>query len=226
MKTILLLHGAIGSKGQLISLEKSLQPFFQVHTLNFPGHGGEPLPNSYSMPIFAESVKKYIDQHKLYEPIIFGYSMGGYVALYGAKRHSFRAEKIITLATKFEWNETIAAKESKMLNPEVIEEKLPRFALTLQERHAPENWKEVLHKTSGLLSQLGSMAYLQDVSDLQTPTLIILGDRDKMVSLEETVAIYKKLPVASLTVLPNTAHPIEEVDTDMLAFHIKRFALV
>ena len=44
----------------------------------------------------------------------------------------------------------------------------------------------------------------------------MLGDRDKMVSLDETVAVYKSLPNAEMCVLPNTPHPLEQADTGLL----------
>lgn len=53
----------------------------------------------------------------------------------------------------------------------------------------------------------------------------MLGDRDKMVTLHETVDIYKNLSQAQLAILPNTGHPIETVNTDRLANEIKSFLL-
>ncbi len=52
--------------------------------------------------------------------------MGGYVALYLAKHHLQLVHKIFTLATKFHWDETVAANENKRLQPEGIEEKVPQ----------------------------------------------------------------------------------------------------
>jgi pimeloyl-ACP methyl ester carboxylesterase len=81
--------------------------------------------------------------------------MGGYVAIYLARYYPESVNKIITLATKFIWNETIAAKEIKMLNADKIEEELPDFAVALHKRHAPDNWKTVLEKTAAMLIEMG-----------------------------------------------------------------------
>jgi pimeloyl-ACP methyl ester carboxylesterase len=112
-----------------------------------------------------------------------------------------------------------------MLQPEVIEQKVPRFAETLQRRHAPGDWKQVMERTSVMLGALGENNALQidAYTTVSTPTLIMLGDRDKMVSLEETLAVYKQLPQAQLAVLPGTPHPIEQVSAEMLASMITRF---
>jgi hypothetical protein len=112
-----------------------------------------------------------------------------------------------------------------MLQPDVIEQKLPAFAKTLEECHAPESWKQVLEKTKDMLLGLGqqNVLTLSDYTNIQTPVQVLIGDRDKMVSLEETIAVYKQLTNGQLGVLPATPHPIEQVDMELLTFYIKRF---
>ena len=226
MQHIVLLHGAIGAMDQLSALEKKLAEFFTVHTLNFSGHGGSPdIAKQFSIPLFASDVLAFLDKNQIKSVNIFGYSMGGYVAMHLAKHHPARIKKIITLATKFAWDEEIAAKEVNMLNAEKIEEKLPDFATALQKRHAPNDWKLVLQKTTTMLLEMGNENPLKptDYTAIFNPVLLMLGDRDKMVTFEETLNIYKSLPNAALAVLPNTPHPIEAVDTDRLAYEIVSF---
>ena len=62
-----------------------------------------------------------------------------------------------------------------------------------------------------------------DYPAIQHPVLLMLGDRDKMVPLDETVEVYKSLPKAQLAILPNTAHPIEMVNQARLAYEIRFF---
>ena len=226
MQQIILLHGAIGSMDQFADLENNLADIFFVHCLNFSGHGGSPFINqAFSIPLFAKEVISFLDKKEIESIAVFGYSMGGYVAMYLAKHHPQRIHKIITLATKFNWDEAIAAKEIKMLNAQKIEEKLPDFASTLQNRHAPNNWKTVLQKTVDMLVEMGSNNPLKtdDFKNIQQPVLLMLGDRDKMVTLNETLEVYNNLPQAQLAVLPNTQHPIEMVNTARLVNEIKSF---
>ena len=223
MQQILLLHGTIGAMDQLSALENELAPSCTVHRLNFSGHGGSPFAGEqFSIPLFAEEVISFLDKKGIEAIGIFGYSMGGYVAMYLAKHHPQRIHKIITLATKFTWDEAIAAREMKMLNAAKIEEKLPDFAAGLEKRHAPNNWKTVLEKTAAMLFEMGNDNPLKpaDYVNIQHPALLMLGDRDKMVTLDETLEVYKALPNAQLAVLPATAHPIEMVDHARLVFEI------
>lgn len=52
---------------------------------------------------------------------------------------------------------------------------------------------------------------------------VLLGDRDKMVTLDETLAVYKQLPNAQCGVLPGTPHAFEQVNIPLLAQLIKEF---
>lgn len=226
MQAILLLHGAIGASDQLSQLGEELAGTFSVYKLNFSGHGASAFPpQPFSIKRFAADTIAFLDKEGIASLNIFGYSMGGYVAMYLAKHYPERVNNIITLATKFKWNETIAANETKMLNAEKIEAKLPEFAAALQKRHAPNDWKAVLEKTAAMLIEMGKDNPLKpdDYSAIQHQTLIMLGDRDKMVTLDETVEIYKNLPKAQLAILPNTPHPIEMIKTGRLAFEIMSF---
>ena len=75
-----------------------------------------------------------------------------------------------------------------------------------------------------MLAQMGIDNPLKSTvyANIGTSTLLMLGDRDKMVTLEETVKVYQHLPKAQMAILPNTEHPIEKVN--LICFEMyKRF---
>jgi pimeloyl-ACP methyl ester carboxylesterase len=226
MKHLLLLHGAIGGRDQLQPLADVLKNDFNVHLFNFSGHGGKSITEEpFSIEAFATEVAEYLSTQNIDQASVFGYSMGGYVALYLAKQQPQLFNEIITLATKFHWDETIAAKEAAMLNAEIMLEKVPVFADQLKERHQPNDWKLVLKKTKDLLLQMGKQSPLQlnDYATINLPVLLLLGDKDKMVTKEETEIVQKALPNSRFQLLEQTAHPIEKVNSDMLADVIREF---
>jgi pimeloyl-ACP methyl ester carboxylesterase len=226
MQDLILLHGALGVAAQFASLKDQLKTDFNIHTLNFSGHGGSPMPDeNFSIPLFAKEVKAYLDQNNIQSVDFFGYSMGGYVAMYLAKYFPDAVNKVITLATKFQWDENIAAREIKMLDPEKISQKLPAFAAQLQERHHPNDWKLIMFKTTEMLLQLGkeNAMQLKDYESISKDCLLLVGDSDKMVSVDETMAVFDALPNARFKILPETPHPIEQVDVKLLSDLIKKF---
>lgn len=226
MQHLVLLHGAIGARDQLQRLAGSLKERYIIHSLNFNGHGGVPFANKgFSIPVFASEVLSYLQQQEIDKTNIFGYSMGGFVAMYLAKQHPGIVDKIITLATKYYWDEAVAAKEVKMLDADTILQKIPAFAEQLEKRHYPYDWKDVLLRTKDMLIQLGNQNSLQpaDYKTINSACLLLLGDKDKMVTAEETMAVQKALPNAAFRLLPDTPHPIEQVDHQMLASIIDEF---
>jgi esterase/lipase len=225
MKNIILLHGAIGAKDQLESLAIELkQQDHSVYTLSFSGHGQTPFQNNFGIEQFAFELEQFIKTNNLDKPTLFGYSMGGYVALYLATQQPTLLGNIITLGTKFEWSPEIAAKETKMLDSKTIIEKVPKFAEALQKRHG-NDWELLLQRTAEMMLNLGNKnaLSLNDITTIENKVLIGLADKDNMVSLEETTVVYKQLKNGLMYMLPNTKHPIETVNTSLLAKIISDF---
>lgn len=222
---LLLLHGALGSAEQLEPLQTHLAQHFIVHALKFSGHGGKPFAGDFSIALFADEVLTFLNQNEIEQANVFGYSMGGYVALHLAKQHPERVGKIFTLGTKFDWNPGTAEREVRMLNPTKIQEKVPAFADALAKRHQPNDWKVVITKTATMLQNLGNGAALnaEDFAKIQQPVTIGIGSQDNMVSLEESEATANLLPKGRLLLLSEFKHPIEQANFITLADAIELF---
>jgi len=215
MNPILILHGALGSASQLEPVKSTMESSgMLVHHLNFSGHGGAPFQNNFGIEQFADDTLKYIQRHKLKQVNIFGYSMGGYVALWLAKQYPDSVGKIVTLGTKFDWSVESASQEVKKLNPGKILEKIPAFARILESRHAPNDWKMLLQKTADMMMRLGESPLLtkEILETIQHQTIICLGDLDDMADRNYSEQVASFLPKGKFHLLENTPHPIEKVD--------------
>jgi len=220
--TILLLHGALGSKTQLTNLAAKLQETHDVHCFNFEGHGGEESQNPFSIQLFTENVIDYLRINGISSTTIFGYSMGGYVALNLAKKQPSLVNKIITLGTKFDWSVESAEKEVRMLNPSKIEEKIPQFAEYLNQLHQPQDWRAVMTKTSDMMLAMANGAKLfdTDFKNIHTPVVIGLGSEDNMVSYDESAYVVGLIPNATFVTLPGVKHPIDQVELSTLVAYV------
>lgn len=220
MKTLILLHGAIGASDQLQRFTAVFEnQYDRVLLFDFPGHGGKAFPEKeFGIPLFAASLIDFMNAEHVQQADVFGYSMGGYVALYAAAKHEGRIGKIMTLGTKFAWDPATAEKEVKMLNPEKIQEKVPAFAEALKKRHYPEDWRIVLDKTADMMLQLGQAPALNEtlLRAIQSKVLIAVGDRDTMVSIEESLSVFRNITDAHFAVLPGWVHPVEKADAKKL----------
>ncbi len=226
MKTpIILLHGALGCKEQLVSLQEKLALEREVFIMDFDGHGKSKSKTDFSIEIFTQNVFDFLREKKISKIDIFGYSMGGYVALNFALKHPGLVGKIITLGTKFDWTPTFAEKEIKMLNPETIQMKVPAFAERLKQLHGTENWKNVVEKTAKMMENLGKYPTMNEVDfqKINTSTLICLGELDVMSTEIESKNVSKCLQNGQFQLIENLKHPIEMAPLDKIVAIINSF---
>ncbi|MDX2284490.1 MAG: alpha/beta fold hydrolase [Bacteroidia bacterium] len=215
---ILLLHGALGSEAQFGPIKALFPPDQPAHSFSFDGHGGIPAREPYAIGLFVRNTLRQLDLLEIESCNLFGYSMGGYVALQLALQHPDRVRRIVTLGTKFHWTPESAAAETRKLDPDAILAKVPRFAAMLEQRHAPLDWRQVLHSTAALMHGLGHGQALrtEDLARIPHPVRILIGELDTMVTLAESQAAAAALPQGSLETIPGLAHPIEQAAPEQL----------
>jgi pimeloyl-ACP methyl ester carboxylesterase len=225
MKELVLLPGALGASSEFSELASRLNSDFIIHLYDFPGHAGRiPDKAGFSIEAFTNDLAGWLREKDLQKANFFGYSMGGYVALYLASIAPELVGKVATLGTKLAWTEESAAGEQKKLNPEALAEKVPVFAAKLARLH-PKDWASVVKGTAQLMTRLGKQPLVTSelLVSLQIPVLLGLGDRDRMVTLQESQEAFAILPQSQLCILPATPHPLDKVSVDLLTVLIKRF---
>lgn len=225
MRKLILLHGALGASSQFDGLYDKLDGNYNISRFDFSDHGRNNISaNELSIEFFSDELQSFILNNQITDYDIFGYSMGGYIALYHAYLYPNPNCRIFTLATKFDWNPTSSILESKNLDPEKIIEKVPAYASELMRLHG-DKWTELMIKTVSLMIRLGDNPTLNDtiLAEIRNRVYLTVGDRDKMVGIDETVKAYKLLPNAQLSVLPNTIHPISRIDLSRIVHEIRTF---
>ncbi len=156
---------------------------------------------------------------------LFGYSMGGYAAMLYAARHPERVRSVVTLGTKYIWTEEGLQKELRMLDSEVMEQKVPAFARALSEEHGPARWKDVVRAIAKSMSELAPMPLLtpEVCSRIQCPVLICVGENDGTAVPEDTRLFARGIRGAEVFILPNTPHPFSKVDLDYFVLRLNEF---
>lgn len=223
---LLFLHGALGSKQQFQELTTKLSDSFTCHAINLPGHGGELIPpGGLGFDGFASAILAYLNKENITSTHLMGFSMGGYAALYFAHKHPNRVNKILTLNVKFNWDPISTAKETGMLDPDKMMEKIPGYANNLILQHGMNLWKNLLAGTSEMMKKLAETVVLSEaeLAEIKHPVLLGIGDRDKTSSVAETIKVFSLLPDARLWVLPDTGHPFEKIPLSRLETEIRLF---
>lgn len=214
-RNLILLHAALGSKEQFNDFIKVLPKDWNIWTFDFEGHGKNSSEGDFSMQTFVDNTLDFMKKNQIEKSHFFGYSMGGYVALYLAKLHPYKVEGIITLATKFDWTPFTASKEVLKLQADVIEEKVPIFVEILKKRH--RDWKAVLRKTAELMTELGKgkgKLKAEEMAMIDQKVLLCLGENDQMISLKESEEAANWLPNSSLKLIKDLSHSFENIDNE------------
>ncbi len=220
-QSIVLMHGALGILEDLEGLRTIFEEHdFNTYSFNFSGHGVKATePGEYRIDLFARDLEKFLHDRQLEDPVIFGHSMGGYVALYHkANFENSPISKIFTYGTKFNWSAQSVKKELPMLVPEHLEEKYPHFVEVLKQKHA-ERWKHLLYSTAHMMQNLERLDGLtrEDLSDIDIPVVLILGDQDRVVSSEETHLTASWLHYGKVKTVSHSKHELERSNLKEIA---------
>lgn len=213
---LIFLHGALGTSKDMDGLmEYFKEQGHETYSLDFSGHGpmgGD--PSEFRIDRFAHDLDGFIKKMDLKNPIAIGYSMGGYVALYHKANFKDSPLKMIfTYGTKFNWTKEAVSRELPMLNPDHLLEKFPAYVETLKSKHG-EKWKHLLLSTAHMMQHLENLDGLtkEDLTEIDIPVTLILGDQDRMVTTEETHLTASAIPHAQVKTISHSKHELERTN--------------
>ena len=229
---LVLLHGFTGSIATWRSHLDMLAGQFSIVAVDLPGHGASDAPDSARcrMEQCVADLLDLLDRLEISRAALFGYSMGGRVALNLALAVPERVRALILESASpgiADPDERLARCRNDdalaaMIEREGIEafvdywERLPLFAS--QER-LPSSVRSKLRaqrlssNPAGLANSLrGAGAGMQEplwgrLSDIRQPTLLITGELDRK-PCELGRLMEERMPAAHLVVVPNAGHAV------------------
>jgi pimeloyl-ACP methyl ester carboxylesterase len=207
---LVMLHGANGSGETMLPLADALRPFAQVETPNLLGHGGRPVPERLSMPELADDVVAYLDSRQIARAYLFGYSFGGYLALYLARHFPQRLDGICVLAVKYVFDEPTVKRWTHLTNPERLRRPGSPRPAELTRTHFPQDWAAITTINQNLFKEFGANPPLTeaDLRSLALPAFVVSADQDQLVPLPETHALGKLIPGSLVGIFSGEAHPL------------------
>lgn len=211
---LILLHGALGCGRHWDQVAGLLQDKCRLHIPDLPGHGSRSGDDTcQTAEALKQSILGYVRDKGLNEYAVAGYSLGGYLALMMAMEQELRPARVICLATKMDWSAETAENEIGKLNREAL---VP-LAEKLEAEHGPA-WESLLPRTHAVLRSIGNAPLtLEDMNSIGIPVTMLVGERDKMVTHEETASFAGSIPSGSSGVLPSQPHLLERMDPGLIA---------
>jgi pimeloyl-ACP methyl ester carboxylesterase len=214
---LVLLHGAymtIDLMGEVVS---ALSESRQVIAVELQGHGHTAdIDRPLSYELMADDIAALIEHLALEKADLFGYSMGGGVALQVAIRHPEVVRKLVVASASYTSEgmhpgllEMIPALTPEAFAGSPIEEAYLRSAPN------PDDFPTLVAKMKRL--DMEPFAWpAEEIGGIAAPTLLIVGDSDA-IRLEHALEMFRLLgggvmgdlaglPKSQLAVLPGTTH--------------------
>ncbi|KAI8978472.1 Alpha/Beta hydrolase protein [Pilobolus umbonatus] len=87
-KPLIICHGLFGSKQQWKSIAKVLSDRLdrEVYTLDARNHGTSPHRTEHTYDIMSDDLHRFMDDHRIDNPILMGHSMGAKTVMYTANK--------------------------------------------------------------------------------------------------------------------------------------------
>src|SRR5919112_521761 len=214
---LVLLHGAYMTIDLMGEIVPALAGSRQVIAVELQGHGHTAdIDRPLSYELMADDIAALIEHPALDEADLFGYSMGGGVALQVAIRHPEVVRKLVVASASY---------TSEGMHPELLE-MIPTLTpdafagSPIEEAYRrsapnPDDFPTLVAKMKRLDMEPFSWP-AGDIGGIAAPTLLIVGDSDA-IRLEHAVEMFRLLgggvmgdlaglPKSQLAVLPGTTH--------------------
>jgi pimeloyl-ACP methyl ester carboxylesterase len=235
---LVLLHGGLGTIHMLFGpLLPALAQTRQVIAVELQGHGHTAdIDRPLSFERMADDVAALIEQLGIERADIFGYSLGGGVALQTAIRRPQLVRKLVIVSAPCQSDGWYPAARAGMASVTAAVAKewvgSPMHQAYASVAPRPEDWPTLADKLGQLLRQ--EYDWSAATARIQAPALIVVGDADG-VRPEHAVDLFRllggdkanggmgELPRSQLAVLPGTTHLDVLTRVDLLASIIPPF---
>ncbi len=234
---VVLLPGSGGWRLTFDDMIRNLSAAHRVYALDPPGQGGTRVVHpgfGYDADAIAHSIDEFLDAVALPAAAFVGHSWGGGFALRLAQLHPERVSSLALLAPA--GLDVADVWEFRLLRRPLIGELATRFTSVASVRHMlrksfahPERMpgEDLLRETAQQLRSGPSAATLrrdllrvergvrwsvteQHLDQVQCPTLILWGDRDRYFPAHMLHRFTRRLPAAEAHTLPGCGHSLHD----------------
>lgn len=227
-RPVVLLHGGLltidFSFGALLP---SLAATRQAIAVELQGHGHTAdTDRELALEHLADDIVALLDHLGIGQADLFGFSLGGMVALQVAMLHPERVDRLVLASTHYRAD----GYHPEIRDPEAYPEstRMPTEAdfRLMQETYArvapePDHFEEFAAKASAMVDAYEGVAD-DDLRAIGIPTLLLVGDTD-FVLVEHAAQMHDLIPRAQLAVLPGTTHMGLLQRTDLVVPMVESF---
>jgi pimeloyl-ACP methyl ester carboxylesterase len=180
-RPLILLHGGLGSGEMFAAILPTLTANHKVILVDLQGHGRTAdIDRPISVELMAGDIAALVRHLGLEEPDVFGYSLGGGVALFTAATYPDLIGRTVVVSANIRRNAIYPEMlvQQGQVGPEAAEfmRETPMYELYQRVAPRPEDFPKLLGKIGA--SMADDYDYADVVRSLKVPTLIACGDAD------------------------------------------------
>ncbi len=239
-RTVVLLHGFLGSKEIWETMSATLSKHFRVIAIDLPGHGQTGCYGYiHSMELMARCVKKVMDSLRLKRYVIIGHSMGGYVALAFGELFNDNLRGICLFhSTAYADSEQKKKDRSRAIKLVKTDARLytrDTIKNLFATRNLPHLKKEIqfARKIATKTSRRGIVAALEGMKDrpnrdiilnfARYPIMMIIGRYDNILPMQSLLNQSELIRNRHILLLENEGHMGFLEAPELCTKHLKRF---
>ena len=246
--TLVLLHGMFSDHSGLSELAARLRA--EIIAPDLPGYGrSEPMRGRHTLTSYADVLEQLRRRLGLARFTLLGHSLGGSIALVYASRHASALDALCLLNPVTD-SATPAARLARLYYglcgrlPQALGRILlsSRPAVYLSDRavftsHDRATRQRILHQDYAT-AQVAAPRAVQEgylslahtpfdlyAAQIQTPTLLLTGDRDPLCTPRSLIRLQRRMPRAVLEIVTNAGHLLPVERPAAAAEPINRFLL-
>jgi len=203
---LFLLHGYTQSSKSWKPYVQNYEKDYEVYLVDLTGHGkSESFKQDLEIKSVAEDLNSLIEYLKLEKIKAIGFSFGGDVLYQLALKKPELIESMITIGAVGTW--------SILDFPEYLEaftfENRHNFSWLKESHEGDEQIKVLMEQFKNYIVKLSD----EELQSIKTEVLIMVGDDDEGMNMQEIVRVKKNLPKSDLWILPDVSHGAHEGKT-------------
>lgn len=204
-KEVVLLHGWGQNIEMMDPIGKGLESDYHITIIDLPGFGKSSEPTyGWTIYDYYEAVKILLKKLKIKNPILVGHSFGGRISIiYAAKE---KVDKLVLLSSPFrksEKKDSLKIKILKFLKKVPLLKDLEDYAKTKLGSTDYRNATPIMRRVLVNTVNEDLTSYLKEI---EVPTILIWGELDTAVSVEDAKYAESIMKDAGLIVYPGCTH--------------------
>jgi pimeloyl-ACP methyl ester carboxylesterase len=218
-EALVLLHGSMGNGAVWQPYLPVFSPYGRVIVPDLRDHGRTTFTPDFDLDQTAAQnaadVIALLDGLEIERAVLCGWSRGGGIALRTAFHYPERMRGLIVGGVTLEVTDATRATLYAMgldgpgkPNWARGQKAIPDIIARWQQTHVqtPDHYIRLLERNSHGMFKSNVMPSQRELATIATPTLIVWGDRDQFLPVEQAITLYRWLPNAQLAIIPNADH--------------------